>query len=218
VLIHAPTCPYTALAVTDKVPPPPAAPVPGGHTRLGLQISCEKLDWQLSSISHICDHFSSLLSSVEDLGIKTMEPSSVPDDINDEQWLRLIHTFGGAKDFRVASELVTDILHALRPANEGHKIVLPALRNLHVQESIYILGPLRDSVESFVTQRRVSSRPVQIYYVRLPLQSSRTNLLRLSSLAHPPHNSPSNAINYPCSLRTDPRYSFRSSPPLQASG
>ena len=47
-------------------------------TRLGLQISCEQLDWQLSSISQICDQFSSFLICVEDLGIDMSGLSSVP--------------------------------------------------------------------------------------------------------------------------------------------
>jgi hypothetical protein len=105
---------------------------PGTRTRLGLQISCEQLDWQLSSISRICDNFSSFLFSVEDLRIETAGPSSAPDDVDDEQWLRLVRTFDGAKDFYLAGKLAAAILRALRLADEGHKIVLPALRNLHV--------------------------------------------------------------------------------------
>ena len=139
---------------------------PGSLTRLGLKIPCEQLDWQLSSISQICDQFSSFLFSVEALGIKTIGPSSVPDDVDEEQWLRLICAFDGAKDFRVSGELATDILRALRLADEGHKTVLPALRNLHVRGHTPMLEPsLRDSAESFVTQRRLSSHPVQIYYL-----------------------------------------------------
>jgi len=89
----------------------------------------------------------------------------VPDDMDGEQWLRLIRTFDGAKDFRVAGERATDILRALCPADEEeHKTVLPVLRNLHVEEPMSMHGPLRDSVESFVTQRRFSSHPVQVYY------------------------------------------------------
>ncbi|KAI9434181.1 hypothetical protein H4582DRAFT_2075482 [Lactarius indigo] len=139
-------------------------------TRFGLQVSCEQLDWQLSSISQICDHFSSLLISVEDLGVKTIGPSNVPDDMDDELWLRLIRTFDGIKDFRVAGNHVTDILHALYPADKGHKTVLPSLRNLHVQEpsGSSVQGPLQDSVESFVIQRRLLDRPVIIYYVAQP--------------------------------------------------
>ncbi|KAH9058347.1 hypothetical protein EDB87DRAFT_1685321 [Lactarius vividus] len=137
---------------------------PGDVTQLGLQISCEQIDWQLSSISDICNHLSSFLFNVENLGIETIGPPSVPDDMNGEQWLRLIRIFDSAKDFRVAGELSTDILHALHQVDEERTAVLPALRNLRVQEPSSMHGPLRDSVESFVTQRRLSGHPVQIYY------------------------------------------------------
>ncbi|KAH9034410.1 hypothetical protein EDB84DRAFT_1578182 [Lactarius hengduanensis] len=137
---------------------------PDSLTRLELQISCGELDLQLSSISQICDHFSPLLSNVEDLTIATIGLSSVPDDIDDEQWLRIIRAFGGAKDFRVSGELWTDILRALCPAGEGGETVLPALRNLHLQEPISTHGPFWDTVRSFLTQRQLSSRPVQFYF------------------------------------------------------
>ncbi|KAH9057853.1 hypothetical protein EDB87DRAFT_1628559 [Lactarius vividus] len=112
---------------------------PGALQRLGLQIPCEQLDWQLSCISQICDHFSAFLSSVEDIGIKTMGPSSVPDDMYDEQWLGLIRAFDCAKNFRVAGGLAADIFRVLRPANEEHETVLPSLRDLHVQEPIPVV-------------------------------------------------------------------------------
>ncbi|KAH8994844.1 hypothetical protein EDB92DRAFT_232426 [Lactarius akahatsu] len=137
---------------------------PDSLTRLELQISCGELDLQLSSISQICDHFSPFLSNVEDLNIDAIGLSSVPDDMDDEQWLRIIRAFGGVKDFRVSGELATDILRALRPAGEGHETVLPALRNLHLQEPISTHGPFWDTVRSFLTQRQLSSRPVQLYF------------------------------------------------------
>ncbi|KAH9028509.1 hypothetical protein EDB84DRAFT_1563086 [Lactarius hengduanensis] len=133
---------------------------PGTSTRLGLQISCEQLDWQLFSISQICDHFSSFLFNVEDLGIMTIGPSSVPDDVDDDQWQGLIRVFDRAKDFRVVGEFATEIMHAFS-ADEEHETALPSLRNLHVQP-MHMHGPLKDFVESFVTRRRLSSHPVQI--------------------------------------------------------
>ncbi|KAI9451047.1 hypothetical protein BJY52DRAFT_131417 [Lactarius psammicola] len=145
-------------------------PLAGALTRLGLEISCKQFDWQLFSISQICDHFSSFIFSVEDLRIKAIEPSSVPDDMDDEQWLGLIHAFDGAKDLRVTGQLATDMLRALCPADEGHKTVLPALLNLHVLGPKFMHGPLRDSVESFSTQRRLSDHPVQIYLSGVMLQ------------------------------------------------
>ena len=138
---------------------------PLAHPRLRLQIPCRQLDWQLSSISQICDHFSTFLFSVEDLGIKTTGPSCVAHDANDGQWVRLVRAFDSLKDFRVAGEHATDILRALRLAEE-HNIVLPALRNLRVQDPMSLMhGPLRDSVASFAAQRQLSSRPVQIHHL-----------------------------------------------------
>jgi hypothetical protein len=132
-------------------------------TLLQLQISCKQLDWQIFSISQICDHFSSFLFSVEDLRIETVGPPSAPDDVGDEKWLQLVRTFDGAKDFHLPGELATAILRALHPASDGHNTVLPALRNLHVLVPVSMGGPLRDSIDSFVSQRQLSSYPVRIY-------------------------------------------------------
>jgi hypothetical protein len=127
-------------------------------TPLRLQVSCKQLDWQLSSITQICNQFSPFLFRVEDLAINTTRPSG-KDDVDGEQWLELVRAFGGAKDFRVASELAIYTLHPTDTA------MFPALRNLHLQEptSSHVPGPLWDLVESFVTQRRLSSCPVQVF-------------------------------------------------------
>ena len=137
---------------------------PKAVTQLGLQISCEQLDWQLSSMSQICDQFSSLLFSVEDLRIEMAGPSSAPDDMDDEQWRRLVRAFDSAKDFHLLGELATDILSALHLADEGQKSVLPTLRNLHVLAPMSMGGPSPDSLEAFVARRRLSSHPVQVYF------------------------------------------------------
>ena len=130
---------------------------PGAYTWLGLQILCERLDWQLSSIAQICDQFSSSILCVEELDIKMTGPLGVPDN---EQWLRLIRAFDRAKGIHVPGGFVTDILHALRSADEGHDILLPALQNLHVKEPTPVaLG----AVDSFVSQRQLSGHPVRIH-------------------------------------------------------
>jgi hypothetical protein len=134
-------------------------------TRLRIQISCEQLDWQLSSISQICDQFSSFLFSVKDLRIKSVRLPSLPDDMVDEQWLRLIRAFDGTKDFYVADEIGIDIMHALHTSNEGHKSALPALQNLCVQGPILTHRPMGALLESFVSRCRLSGHPVQIFYV-----------------------------------------------------
>ena len=133
---------------------------------LQLRISCKQLDWQLSSMAQILNHFSHFLLLVENIGINTTELPSRLEVVGGEQWLELIRAFTSAKDFRVAGTHVTDILRALHLANGGHTsgtIVLPTLRNLHVQDPMPIIGPSWDATWSFMTSRQLSGSPVNGY-------------------------------------------------------
>ncbi|KAH8989554.1 hypothetical protein EDB92DRAFT_1947285 [Lactarius akahatsu] len=141
---------------------------PGAPTRIELQISREQLHWQLSSMTQICNHFSTFLSRVENIGINTACLPSGQNYVGGGQWLDLIRAFGGAKDFRVAGRQrnMMDILYALRPADGVHRTdipVLPALRNLRIEEAVPVDGPLWDAVQSFITSRWLSGRPVEVY-------------------------------------------------------
>ncbi|KAH9047231.1 hypothetical protein EDB84DRAFT_525790 [Lactarius hengduanensis] len=132
-------------------------------TTLRLQISCEQSDWQLSSMAQVCDQFSPFAFRVEDLGISTTQSSSsMKDDLDGEQWLGLVRPFGGARDFRVAGELATDILCALGLADGGHTTVLPALRHIRVEEPMAMNERSWDALQTFITSRSLSGRPVQV--------------------------------------------------------
>jgi hypothetical protein len=133
---------------------------------LRLQISCKQLDWQLSCMAQVCDQVSPFLSRVSTLHLwlDAAQPLGRQDDRNDEQWLDLLHSFkfSGAKRFWVANELTTDILCALGPANEGNTTMLPSLRQVRLQKPIVMDGPSWDSVQSFITARSISRRPVKV--------------------------------------------------------
>ena len=138
---------------------------PGSLSQLYLKISCKQLDWQLFSMSQICHHFSSLFR-VEDLGIYVTQCPTGLDDMNEERWLELIRRFDDANEFRVAGKLATDILCALGRAKGEHPTdttVLPALRNLRIQEPMPLNGPLWNAAKLFITLRRLSGRPVEGY-------------------------------------------------------
>jgi hypothetical protein len=174
-------------------------------TRLRLQILCQNLDQQLSLLSQICGHFSSFLFSVEDLRIKT--DRMFHDD--DEHWPRLIRIFDGTKHLSVGSDLATDVLRALRPADEGHGISLPALQSLRVfPQGVFASAPLRDSVKSFLTQRRLSSHPIRLYCGPLPTAKDYRALL-----ANIPQDS---SVMTPESMSTLPRFSYTSGAALKA--
>jgi hypothetical protein len=132
-------------------------------TPLRVQISCKQLDWQLSCMAQVCDQFSPLLHRVEELRINTTQSPSGQDDVDGEQWLDLVRLFGGARDFRVADKLATDILRGLGRADVGNITVFPALQNLRIEKVMSIHEPSWDALRrSFITTRLLSGRPVEV--------------------------------------------------------
>ena len=126
-------------------------------TPLQIQIACEQLDWQLSSMAQVCERFSPFLFRVNTLSIRTIRSSIEQGDVDGEQWLELIRSFGGARDFRVGEGLETDILCALGQADAT---VLPSLRNLYVDNPT-LKEPSWGALLSFTTSRFFSSYPIQ---------------------------------------------------------
>ena len=134
---------------------------PRGPARLELRIPCQQLDWKLSSITQICEHFSPFILRVEYLCINVIQPSRIQGNTDDEQWLKLIHSFRGVEIFFVNEHTVTNIFCALDLAAGRHPTVLPSLRALHVFGSDPTLGS--QAVQSFAISRRLSSRTVHVY-------------------------------------------------------
>ena len=135
---------------------------PGARLRLALQISCAQVDWQLSSMAQICNHFLLVLSHVKDLGISSTQPPSGVDDMDFEQWAEIIRAFNGAVVLRATGTLAADILRTLS-LTVGDPNVLPALRTLHVPEPGPENAALWEAAESFATSRRPSGHLVEVY-------------------------------------------------------
>ena len=137
-------------------------------TRLQLQIPCKQLDWQLSSMVQICDQFSLFLSGVQHLVFNTNEFSSEKDDVDDEQWVQLIRSFGGTRTLSIAGEFTTRILCVLQPADEEHTsntTVLPVLRNLRVRKPGLLDWSFWDAAQALVTSRGLSGHPIELLSV-----------------------------------------------------
>ena len=124
--------------------------------RLHLKIPCKQLDWQLSCMAQVCNQLSPFLFRVEELHINSTQSLRG----QDEQWLDLLRAFGGARDISVADELATVILCVL--CHNEDPSVLPSLRQLRVQKPMVMRGPSWDAVQSFITSRSISGRPVQV--------------------------------------------------------
>ena len=138
----------------------------GAPARLKLEISCRRLDRQLTSLAQVCGYFPSSLLGVEHLAIITTQPTSGQDGVENEQWLMLLRLFRSTEKVQVAGELATDIVHALRTADEEAAAVLPALRNLYVQKPGPLFAPLRAAVVPFITSRRLSGCPIIVEYTQ----------------------------------------------------
>ncbi|KAH9059944.1 hypothetical protein EDB87DRAFT_1619357 [Lactarius vividus] len=130
-------------------------------TPVRLQIPCKQLDWQLSSMAQVCDQFYPFLFRVTKLGLNTIQSSS-GQDMDGQQWLELVRTFGGATDFQVAGELTTAILCALGLANGEDINFLPDLRHLHMESPMAMDESSRDALLSFIALRSYSGHPVHV--------------------------------------------------------
>ena len=96
---------------------------------LRLQVSCRQLDWQLSYMTQVCDQFSPFLFCVQNLGIDSTQ-SSRQDSVGGDQWLELVRSFSGVRDFAFAGEPMSEFFRALNHTNDTnllHQEKPPAL-------------------------------------------------------------------------------------------
>ena len=86
------------------------------------------------------------------------------DDIEDSQWLEVLHPFTALKDLRVSLEFLPCIAPAFQElAGEPVTEMLPALQNL-ILEELHPSGAVRESIKKFVTARRLADHPIVVSY------------------------------------------------------
>jgi hypothetical protein len=140
---------------------------PFNETLLSLTISCRELDWQLSSLSQICNLVLLALSAM-DMGYIDLRPSIsgvypllIEDDMENTQWLELLHPFTNVKDLCLSGKLPTCIAPALQElAGERVTEILPTLQNIFVDgEHKHV----PKAISEFVAARQLSGCPVAIH-------------------------------------------------------
>ena len=135
-----------------------------GYVKLELLISCEGLDWQLSSLEQICTSCLPFLSTLKDLYIHEY-PYSQPDwtdNIGNREWLGLLQPFTAVKNVYLSEKVALRIGPALQELVEGRaKEVLPSLENIFL-EGLELSGPVEKGIVQFVAARQVSSHPITI--------------------------------------------------------
>ena len=134
-------------------------------TRFGLEINSEELDWQLSSVTQVCNEDFPLLSQVEQLDI--CESPSIQlagkNEVGSSQWLELFRLFSAVRILYVSETLEPLVAAALGElTGERTMEVLPALENLSL-DGVEQSKSTQDAIDSFIAARRLSDRPIVIH-------------------------------------------------------
>ena len=127
---------------------------------LVLGISCTQSDWQLSSLTQVCVSF---LAALECIHIRE-DRGSQPhwhDDVENSQWLELLHSFTTVKDLYLSSIIGPHIMSALGGLT-GERVteVLPSLQSIFLEP--LPSQHLWKTVENFVSARQLSGLPVRV--------------------------------------------------------
>jgi hypothetical protein len=121
-----------------------------------LRISCSQSDWQLSCLTQVCNSSfpEAFIPAVEHLYI--YEHNFSPrwqDDIEDSQWLEVLHLFTAVKYLYLSREFTSRMAPALQELAEE---VLPSLQNLFLEDLRPSGGPVQGAIGKFVVARQLA--------------------------------------------------------------
>ena len=134
---------------------------------LTLMVSCRKLDWQLSALAQVCNSCLPTLPSLERLSICDGQYSQPnwQDDMENTQWLELLHPFAAVKDLYLSKEVALHVAPVLQELSEEQVTeVLPALQDIFI-DGLQPSGLVQEVFQKFVTARgrQASGHPVAIH-------------------------------------------------------
>ncbi|KAH9974467.1 hypothetical protein BGW80DRAFT_1304262 [Lactifluus volemus] len=126
---------------------------------LSFNISCKKVDWQVSSLVQICNQLSFVLSSIEELTIEE-EEWVVFFGMDDTHWLELFQPFTAVRTMRIFNNTPhSPILSVLRGLSGGSATqVLPALEELQLSRH----RASQHDIWPFIVARQHSDHPVVV--------------------------------------------------------
>ena len=129
-----------------------------------IQVLCQGLEWQVSSLDQVCTSCLPPLAMVEDLYIYVHSnwPPNWKDEIENGQWLEPLHPFTAVKNLYLSEEMALPIGSALQELTDGSTTeVLPNLQNIFL-EGLESSGPVQEGIAKFVAVRQVASRPIAV--------------------------------------------------------
>jgi hypothetical protein len=128
----------------------------------GLEISCDTLDWQLSSLVQVITSFFPSIDMVEHLCIygHGYLSSQWRNDTENTQWLEMFHLFTGVRNLYVSKKVAKHVAFALQElAGSRMTGVFPILQNI-LSEVLQPSGPIQEGIGTFVAARQLSSHPI----------------------------------------------------------
>jgi hypothetical protein len=137
--------------------------IDGQLHQFDLGIKCERLDWQLSSMTQILSQQLPRLSHVERFQIRESRFRSGDvrigweddPDMDSLQWLELFRLLIAVQSLHVSERLVHRVAAALKGlTGEMAMQVLPALHTLWL-EGLQPSGPVQDAIKPFATARQL---------------------------------------------------------------
>jgi hypothetical protein len=135
-----------------------------GRGELQVYISCSELDWQVSALEQVSTSSLPPLSTLEDLYIYegTSSRAHWQDNMENAQWLELLHPFGTVKNLYLSREFALRIAPALQELVGSRSTeVLPTLENMFL-EGLEPLVPVQEGIGKFVATRQVTSHPILV--------------------------------------------------------
>ena len=127
-----------------------------------VEISCKRLDWQLSSLEQVCTSCLPPLSMLEDLYLDKDPQTEWKDNIDVELWVELLRPFTTVKSLYLSERVAQHIVPALQELAEGISTeVLPILENMFLG-GFEPSGPLHEGIGQFVAARQVAGRPIAV--------------------------------------------------------
>lgn len=131
----------------------------GGNWTFRVDVDCEDLDWQVSSVAEISDALSETISAVEHLTLGTRNPSPDTEEGRYEvDWYRLLSPFGNVKTLFVDSPLVVELSRCFL-SEDGE---LPFGLFPKLQQLIYSGVAGGDAFRAFINSRLNASHPVTL--------------------------------------------------------
>ena len=123
-------------------------------------VLCEGIDWQLSHMAQLLSQFSTSLSNVVHVTLEVQHEDDGNDQFFSEssdgvEWLHLLHQFSTVQTLHVYRELAAFIATALENiTTEMAAEIMPFLHLIHLE------GQPASSIETFLSARQLSARPV----------------------------------------------------------